>query len=289
MNILCTGNKNKEQFYQIFDLIFEKYNNKKGSVYLDSFASNDTHSNEIIDNIYKPTHKIDIVISLGGDGSILSAVSRMNDFQIPILGIHIGELGFLNQANLSDYEDIIDSILNENIIDYVKHSLLNASICYNSKEVELLYSLNDFAINQKTYSRLLKMDVEINGDFLNMYNCDGLIVCTPLGSTAYSLSAGGPIVAQDVDSIIVTPVSPHSLSARPIVINANSNIKITFPKLKNEIRIYADGQTSKILDSKSEVYIKKSDIYCKIIKPKNTNSYYSKLRNKLKWFGEHRS
>jgi len=289
MNILCTGNKNKEQFYQIFDLIFEKYNNKKGSVYLDSFASNDIHSNEIIDNIYKPTHKIDIVISLGGDGSILSAVSRMNDFQIPILGIHIGELGFLNQANLSDYEDIIDSILNENIIDYVKHSLLNASICYNSKEVELLYSLNDFAINQKTYSRLLKMDVEINGDFLNMYNCDGLIVCTPLGSTAYSLSAGGPIVAQDVDSIIVTPVSPHSLSARPIVINANSNIKITFPKLKNEIRIYADGQTSKILDSKSEVYINKSDIFCKIIKPKNTNSYYSKLRNKLKWFGEHRS
>ena len=133
------------------------------------------------------------------------------------------------------------------------------------------------------------MDVEIDGDFLNMYNCDGLIICTPLGSTAYSLSAGGPIVAQDVDSIIITPVSPHSLSARPIVINANSNIKITFPKLKNKIRIYADGQSSKILDSSSEVYIKKSDIFCKIIKPENTNSYYSKLRKKLKWFGEHRS
>ena len=289
MNILCTGNRNKNQFYQIFDLIFQKYNNKSNSIYLDSFAASSKQSTEIIDNVYKPKNKIDFIISVGGDGSILSAVSRMNDHQIPILGIHIGELGFLNQANLNDYTEIIDDIISKESLDYSKHPLLTASIFNNDKENELLYSLNDFAINQKTYSRLLKMDVEIDGDFLNMYNCDGLIICTPLGSTAYSLSAGGPIVAQDVDSIIVTPVSPHSLSARPIVINANSNIKITFPELKNEIRIYADGQTSKILNSNSEVFIKRSDIYCKIINPENTNSYYSKLRKKLKWFGEHRS
>ena len=289
MNILCTGNRNKDKFYEIFNLIFQKYNNSCNSVFIDSFASDVTQSNEIIDNIYKPSNKIDFVISLGGDGSILSAVSRMNDLQIPILGIHIGELGFLNQVNLNDYQRIIDDIIEKNSFVSTKHTLLTAKIKSSNEKVKKLYALNDFAINQKTYSRLLKMDVEINGDFLNMYNCDGLIICTPLGSTAYSLSAGGPIVAQDVDSLIMTPVSPHSLSARPIVVNSNSEIKITFPELKNEIRIYADGQTSKILNSNSEVFIKRSDIYCKIINPENINSYYSKLRKKLKWFGEHRS
>ena len=289
MNILCTGNKYKNDFYDIFDSIFKKYNDKDNLILLDSFVFKDSYSNDIFDNIYSPIHNIDLVISLGGDGSILSAVSRMNEKQIPVLGIHIGELGFLNQANLKDYEDIIDEIVSNNCFNYSKHALLTASIISEDKEVSMLHSLNDFAINQKTYSRLLKMDVEINGEFLNMYNCDGLIICTPLGSTAYSLSAGGPIVAQDVDSIIITPVSPHSLSARPIVINSDSEITITFPKLKNEIRIYADGQTSKILDSNSKVIIKKSKISCKIIKPDNINSYYSKLRNKLRWFGEHRS
>ena len=289
MNILCTGNRDKDEFYKIFDLIFKKYNNRYNSVFIDSFAVDESYPDQIIDNIYKPDHEIDFVISLGGDGSILSAVSRMSDNQIPILGIHIGELGFLNQANLTDYEVIINDIIKANGFDYSKHPLLTASIYHNNNKVQKLHSLNDFAINQKTYSRLLKMDVEINGDFLNMYNCDGLIICTPLGSTAYSLSAGGPIVAQDVGSIKVTPVSPHSLSARPIVINADSKIKITFPKLKNQIRIYADGQTSKILDLNSKVCIEKSNLYCKMIKPGNMDTYYSKLRIKLKWFGEHRS
>ena len=289
MNILCTGNRNKDKFYEIFNLIFQKYNNSCNSVFIDSFASDVTQSNEIIDNIYKPSNKIDFVISLGGDGSILSAVSRMNDLQIPILGIHIGELGFLNQVNLNDYQRIIDDIIEKNSFVSTKHTLLTAKIKSSNEKVKKLYALNDFAINQKTYSRLLKMDVEINGDFLNMYNCDGLIICTPLGSTAYSLSAGGPIVAQDVDSLIMTPVSPHSLSARPIVVNSNSEIKITFPELKNEIRIYADGQISKTLNPTSEVFIKMSNLFCELIKPPNTDTYFLKLRKKLKWFGEHRS
>ena len=151
MNILCTGNRNKEQFYELFNLIFEKYNNKFNSIYIDSFTAHHTHSNKIIDDIYKPANKIDFVISLGGDGSILSAVSRMNNCQIPILGIHIGELGFLNQANLNDYNHIIDDILSRDSINYSTHSLLTASICNTDKTLELLYSLNDFAINQKTY------------------------------------------------------------------------------------------------------------------------------------------
>ena len=105
---------------------------------------------------------------------------------------------------------------------------------------------------------MLKIDVKVDGEFLNRYNCDGIIICSPLGSTAYSLSAGGPIVAQDVESLIVTPVSPHSLSARPIVLKSSSVISITFPKINNQIGIYSDGQTYKALDSDSSVTIRKS-------------------------------
>ena len=127
MNILCTGNKYKNDFYDIFDSIFKKYNDKDNLILLDSFVFKDSYSNDIFDNIYSPIRNIDLVISLGGDGSILSAVSRMNEKQIPVLGIHIGELGFLNQANLKDYEDIIDEIVSNNCFNYSKHALLTAA------------------------------------------------------------------------------------------------------------------------------------------------------------------
>ena len=133
----------------------------------------------------------------------------------------------------------------------------------------------------------MKIDVEINNELLNRYNCDGLIVATPLGSTAYSLSAGGPIVSQNVNSIIITPVSPHSLSARPIVIGPRSNITIKFPNLKNKIGIYADGQIYKTLDVDCTVKIFRSNIHAKLITFPKVDTYYHKLRNKLKWFIDH--
>ena len=289
MNFICTGNKSKKEFFEIFDTISSCFSNLGHNVYLDEFSSNNLYHKSIIRNISEINKDCSFVVSLGGDGSILSAVSRMSDNQLPILGVHIGELGFLNQATKNNYIKIIDGIVSKDKVSFQEHFLLDATIFKDKKDIYSFKSLNDFAINQITYSRLLQIDVKVNDKLLNRYNCDGIIICSSLGSTAYSLSAGGPIVSQDVDCLIITPVSPHSLSARPIVVNPNSEIEISFPKLNNKIGIYADGQTYRSLESDNVIKIQKSKVACKLIKTTFSEDYFTILRKKLNWFGEHRS
>ena len=289
MNFICTGNKSKKEFFEIFDTISSYFSNLGHNVYLDEFSSNNLYHKSIIRNISDINKDCSFVVSLGGDGSILSAVSRMSDNQLPILGVHIGELGFLNQATKNNYIKIIDGIVSKDKVSFQEHFLLDATIFKDKKDIYSFKSLNDFAINQITYSRLLQIDVKVNDKLLNRYNCDGIIICSSLGSTAYSLSAGGPIVSQDVDCLIITPVSPHSLSARPIVVNPNSEIEISFPKLNNKIGIYADGQTYRSLESDNVIKIQKSKVACKLIKTTFSEDYFTILRKKLNWFGEHRS
>ena len=289
MNFICTGNKSKKEFFEIFDTISSCFSNLGHNVYLDEFSSNNLYHKSIIRNISDINKDCSFVVSLGGDGSILSAVSRMSDNQLPILGVHIGELGFLNQATKNNYIKIIDGIVSKDKVSFQEHFLLDATIFKDKKDIYSFKSLNDFAINQITYSRLLQIDVKVNDKLLNRYNCDGIIICSSLGSTAYSLSAGGPIVSQDVDCLIITPVSPHSLSARPIVVNPNSEIEISFPKLNNKIGIYADGQTYRSLESDNVIKIQKSKVACKLIKTTFSEDYFTILRKKLNWFGEHRS
>lgn len=289
MNFICTGNKNKKEFFEIFDTINSYFSNLGHNVYLDEFSSNNLYDKSIIRSISEINKDCSFVVSLGGDGSILSAVSRMSDNQLPILGVHIGELGFLNQATKINYIKIIDDIVSKDKVSFQEHFLLDATIFKDKTDIYTFKSLNDFAINQITYSRLLQIDVKVNNKLLNRYNCDGIIICSSLGSTAYSLSAGGPIVSQDVDCLIITPVSPHSLSARPIVVNPNSEIEISFPKLNNKIGIYADGQTYRSLESDNIIKIQKSKVACKLIKTTFSEDYFTILRKKLNWFGEHRS
>ena len=289
MNFICTGNKNKKEFFEIFDTISSYFSNLGHNVYLDEFSSNNLYDKSIIRSISEINKDCSFVVSLGGDGSILSAVSRMSDNQLPILGVHIGELGFLNQATKINYIKIIDDIVSKDKVSFQEHFLLDATIFKNKTDIYTFKSLNDFAINQITYSRLLQIDVKVNNKLLNRYNCDGIIICSSLGSTAYSLSAGGPIVSQDVDCLIITPVSPHSLSARPIVVNPNSEIEISFPKLNNKIGIYADGQTYRSLESDNIIKIQKSKVACKLIKTTFSEDYFTILRKKLNWFVEHRS
>ena len=289
MNFICTGNKSKKEFFEIFDTISSSFSNLGHNVYLDEFSSNNLYHKSIIRNISDINKDCSFVVSLGGDGSILSAVSRMSDNQLPILGVHIGELGFLNQATKINYIKIIDDIVSKDKVSFQEHFLLDATIFKDETDIYTFKSLNDFAINQITYSRLLQIDVKVDDKLLNRYNCDGIIICSSLGSTAYSLSAGGPIVSQDVDCLIITPVSPHSLSARPIVVNPNSEIKISFPKLNNKIGIYADGQTYRSLESDNVIKIQKSKVACKLIKTTFSEDYFTILRKKLNWFVEHRS
>ena len=283
MNILCTGNKNKPKLSLVIKELNLLFNNSNNNLFIDKkldiVLNEDSY--DYLD-IYKPYSPIDFVVCIGGDGSILSAVRRMNDFQIPIVGIHIGNLGFLNKLNMEDYIPVLKSILEYDSIEYDNKHLLKASFKNNNNSEDYMYALNEIFINQGELNRLLTLNVKINNKYLNTYRCDGLIISTPLGSTAYSLSAGGPIVSYDVDCNIVTPVSPHTLSSRPIILNDKDVINVECPD-SNNIKVSADGQESRLVKKSSQIVVEKSRISAKFLKFSSEQSYSEKLRSNLGW------
>ena len=305
MNVLISGNNKKSDFLiHLKDVIeyLDKYTSWK--IFLDKYIFysqptpprqsdvNDIHAD--IDLPGTPDmacpQPVDInseiafnlVISLGGDGSILSCVRRMKDKQVPILGIHIGNLGFLNQCNIENYKKYINTLIKAEKINFTKHKLIEANFTQKNNRNENILALNDIVISQKEIPRLLNLDVYVNDILLNNFNADGIIFSSPLGSTAYSLSAGGPIVTPEVDSIILTPISPHALSNRPIVLGPNSIIKVKSINTTDSITVSSDGQSIYSIDCDS-ITILNTSIYAKMVTSNNGDNYYEKLRNKLGW------
>ena len=283
MNVLCTGNKNKPKLSLIINQLNLLFNSTSHNLYIDNNLR-ETVDEELYNflDLYRPNNVIDFVVCIGGDGSILSAVRSMNDYQIPIIGIHIGNLGFLNKLNMDDYIKILKNILEYDSIAYDNKFLLEAHFKSNEDCKETIYALNEIFINQGELNRLLTLNVNINDKYLNTYRCDGLIISTPLGSTAYSLSAGGPIVAYDVDCHIITPVSPHVLSSRPIILNDKDIIDVKCPDTCN-IMVSADGQDSRIIKNSSEIIVNKSKVSAKFLKFNDEQSYLEKLRSNIGW------
>tara|TARA_Y100001970_G_scaffold124890_2_gene154652 strand:+ start:12195 stop:13067 length:873 start_codon:yes stop_codon:yes gene_type:complete len=289
MNIFCTGNSGKKNFYNSLSSIIEIANKYNHSIYLDNdFDSRDINVETCSFADLKNEKKTcDLVISIGGDGSLLRAIRCMGDFQIPILGVHIGNLGFLNQINNDDlYQSLNNLFANDNFT--INHyDLLNARVESQDKVTDFeLSALNDIVVNHGNLLRLIKLRVDLDDCYLAEYSCDGIIVSTSLGSTAYSLSAGGPIVSPDIDSMVLTPVSPHSLSARPIVLKGSSKIELSFIEQYSKISIAADGQEQLTINSEMKVVIEKSNIRAKFIQIPSMEDYYSKLKNKLNWVGK---
>lgn len=283
MNILCTGNKNKENFYPFLLNLLRHFRNSPHSFIVDIFVSSDKSLNNVnYDKIYKSNHKYDFIISIGGDGALLSAIRRMKDRQLPILGIHIGTLGFLNTANRENYLEIVESVL-LNKVNYREKTLISASFKGSDSSSKEFYAFNEIYINQSSITRLISLEVNIDQVELNTYKCDGLIISTPTGSTAYSLSAGGPILTDSINGFIITPVSPHSLSARSIVVSDKSNIEIRSIGKNMEITVCADGQNSGLLFNGSSIIITRSKFSAKIIKTSKDLPYFTRLQNQLGW------
>ena len=296
MNIFCTGNIKKKDFFHILKGVIDTSVDFKHNIYFDekinfkiadeSFKEGyyDLYNNQTIEFDH---NLIELVICIGGDGSLISIIRRMEENQIPVLGIHIGNLGFLNQANINNYQEIINEVFSSANFKLSSYNLINAYVDNANNETEdfSLIALNDIVIKHSDLLRLITMDISIDREYLNRYASDGMIFSTPLGSTAYSLSAGGPIVLHEINSIIITPISAHSLSARPIIIDGDKEVKVTFPKHNNRINIVSDGQVQKDINSDSVVIIKKSKIVAKLIRTDAMESYYSKLKSKIGWFG----
>lgn len=237
-----------------------------------NFATYNTYQ-EIKDNI-------DIMLSLGGDGTMLSAVSLIKDSGIPIAGINFGRLGFLASINKNDFENAIDDILNQRFT-IQKRVLLSVE----SEQINLFqgnhYALNDITVFRYDSSAMITVNARINGELLNSYWADGLIIATPTGSTAYSLSCGGPIIMPESGNFVITPISPHNLNVRPIVISNQFTLELEIESRSNQYILSCDSKNESI-DTSVKLTIKQAPFTINLIRLPH-ESFFSTLREKLLW------
>ncbi|MCL5292316.1 MAG: NAD(+)/NADH kinase [Actinobacteria bacterium] len=223
----------------------------------------------------------DILVSLGGDGTILRSVRLLRGKKIPIIGVNLGTLGFLSTVEVSELFWVMEKVLSG---DYVvdERMMLECRIFYASGEQKRLLALNEVVIERGERQRMIQIDVTINGDFFNKYTADGLILATPTGSTAYSFSAGGPVVAPTNEVVVMTPISPHSLFGRSVILHPNDKVKIDIPEAI-ETSVGIDG----IVVAKSAlvegITVKRADEKTLLVRV-NGPDFYSTFRKKLRFW-----
>lgn len=218
----------------------------------------------------------DVVISFGGDGTILSAVRTLMHSDIPIMGVNVGKLGFLAEFSTNGLEKSLSDLINGN------YRVVDRFVLETTVNGDKLYALNDFVIEKKNSSRMITIQAYANENYIGDYRADGVILTTPTGSTAYSLSCGGPIISPATQVICLTPISPHSLNLRPLVIPDSCEITLKVYSPNGQAILVADGHTERVLENNFSVVFRKSSAKVKLIKPKQ-GSFYDLLRAKLLW------
>jgi len=226
----------------------------------------------------------DLMFSIGGDGTILDAITFVRDSGIPIVGINTGNLGFLASIAKNEIDNALDAIYTKDytIEERSLLKLVSPADIFN----DFSYGLNEIAV-QKKDSAMIKVHVYIDGEFLNTYWSDGIIISTPTGSTAYSLSVGGPIVTPDSGNFIISPISPHNLTVRPIVLPDNIKLQLRLESRAVNYITSVDHR-SVIMTNTEELTIEKADFKIKLLKLNNA-SFYKTLRNKLMWGADKRN
>jgi NAD+ kinase len=225
--------------------------------------------------------KIELLIVLGGDGTLLSTARVLHGHQVPILAVNLGGLGFLTSVTLEELYPVLDQVLAG------KHQtndrmMLQAEILRHGKPVEREYALNDAVAHKSALARMITFDVHVDHNHVGRYRADGLIVATPTGSTAYSLAADGPIVHPDVDALVITPICPHMLTNRPLVVPDTARVSLDFTLVEEPVRVTLDGQVGFELSANDSVVITKSAKKVKLVRPPE-KTYFEILRSKLHW------
>lgn len=222
----------------------------------------------------------DFLISLGGDGTLLGVGRKSAPYGTPILGINLGTLGFLTAEEKNHAEYAIDKVLAG---DYKmeKRMMLQATIATDMERIEGILALNDICITRGLLYKILEFNIYVNEEYVDTLRADGVIICTPTGSTAYNLSAGGPVLKADAQIIAITPISAHTLTSRSIVVSADDVVTVEInPREEADFTVSADGQDAWTLTGKKVVQVKRAKEYASIIKT-NPQSFYDVLRQKL--------
>jgi NAD+ kinase len=226
----------------------------------------------------------DIAFSIGGDGTFLRTAARIGKTGIPILGINTGRLGFLADISGNEVKNVLPEIIAGNY-QIESRTLLRLSTDKKSFS-GFNYALNEVAVLKLDVSSMITIHAYINNNYLNSYQADGLIIATPTGSTAYSMSVGGPIIEPTSSNIVLTPVAPHSLNVRPLVITDDSVVTLKVESRTRNVMISLDGR-SEVFDSDTEIIIRKADFATKVVKRFN-HTFFDTIRNKLMWGADSR-
>jgi NAD+ kinase len=225
--------------------------------------------------------KVDLILVLGGDGTMIATARLLGDTEVPVLGINFGGLGYLAEFRIEELYTALESILTGNYrLD--KREMLAVELIRGDECVTRNRVLNDVVINKSALARIIEIEAYLNQQFVNAFRADGLIVSTPTGSTAYNLSAGGPVIFPSMNAVVITPICPFTLSNRPIVVPDDSVIELRLKTHQEDVTLTLDGQVGLPLMVDDRVVINKGKTTYNLVQPMNRN-YFDVLRDKLKW------
>jgi len=280
------------QYYQndtrpIIKDIFVFFNSNNVELVIEEKFLKILYEEKIIEREYKTfsshadlDRSIDILISIGGDGTILRATTFVRDSGIPILGVNAGRLGFLAKVQKENIESFLRKVL-EKKYTISERTLLTMDCSPAESKIEMNFAMNEVSINRKDTTSMITIETYLNDEYLNSYWADGLIISTPTGSTGYSMSCGGPILTPDVKALIITPIAPHNLTARPLVIPDTTEIRLKVSGREAQYLVSLDSRITYI-SNHSELKIKKTPFNINMVEiPEET--FLKTLRNKLLW------
>ncbi|MBB6326181.1 NAD+ kinase [Algoriphagus iocasae] len=285
MKVALHGLALKSEYFQHVQLLFEELSKFNFEIFVTEQLDRQLrmHGNKSL--LYwtlegkEDMAKMDFMISIGGDGTLLDAVCQVGDLEIPILGLNTGRMGFLATVATTDISMAISELANENFQIESRNliSLESHKRLFNG----LNFALNEFTVHKRDTSSMITVHTYIDGKYLNSYWADGLIVSTPTGSTGYSLSCGGPLISPEAKNLVITPVSPHNLNVRPIIVSDDSEISLEIEGRAEKFLISLDSRSTSI-SSDVKLTIKKEYFQAKLVKLPHYH-FFDTLRQKLNW------
>ena len=285
MKIGIVPNIDKENIIDIVSLIVEKLTEYNIELLLCSWLSDKfdqmdsklkTHNLVEQKNLYENS---DIIISVGGDGTMLTTAYEALDHNTPLIGFNIGKLGFLAEFDLNGIDELAKN-LTEGNYEIEERIVLKAN-CTSPKKEEL-HAINDIVIDKGRWPKMIRLTIKVDDDYVTTFSADGIIISTPTGSTGYSLSTGGPVVSPKAKAITLSPISPHTLTMRPLVLSSDQKIEITVNSQHTSVQANCDGQRVYYYEPPATIDIVKDERTMKLVHTSATN-YFEILRNKLLW------
>lgn len=287
------------QYYQnstepIIRDIFVFFNNNNVEMVIEANFLQMLYDRQLIAKDYKTfssykdlDDSFDMMVSIGGDGTILRAATLVRDTGVPILGINAGRLGFLAKVQKDNIEAFLQLVIDKNYTVSTRSLLSLESPPFNEGFADINFAMNEISVSRKDTMSMITIETYLNGEYLNSYWADGLIIATPTGSTGYSMSCGGPILTPDVKSFVITPIAPHNLNARPLVIPDCTEIRLRVTGREDQHLVSLDSRIASV-NNESELTIKKTPFQINMVEIPN-ETFLRTLRSKLHWGDDKRN